>query len=64
MLRISRDQLNILYYALLKLNESIADSLYWAQRFASEQKIVDKRLKYKIRDDRVLLQHCNGPLTL
>ena len=60
MLCIWWDQLGVVYYELLKPNETITGDRYRTQLMRLSQALKDKRLQYNERHDKVILQHYNA----
>ena len=51
------DQLDVVYYELLKLSETIAGDRYRTQLMRLSRSLKEKRSQYQERHDKVILQH-------
>ena len=60
MLCIWWDQLDVVYYELLKPTETITGDLYRTQLMRLSRALKDKRPQYNERHDKVILQHDNA----
>lgn len=60
MLCIWWDQLGVVYYELLKPNETVTGQLYRTQLMRLSQALKEKRPQYQERHDKVILQHDNA----
>lgn len=60
MLCIWWDQLGVIYYELLKPNETITGALYRTQLMRLSRALREKRPQYEERHDKVILQHDNA----
>ena len=60
MLCIWWDQLGVIYYELLKPNETITGNLYRLQLMRLSRALREKRPQYAERHDKVILQHDNA----
>lgn len=60
MLCIWWDQLGVVYYELLKSNETITGALYRTQLMRLSRALKEKRPQYEQRHDKVILQHDNA----
>jgi len=54
------DQLGIVYYELLKSNETITGTLYWTQLMRLSRVLKEKRAHYYSRHDKIILLHDNA----
>ena len=60
MLCIWWDQLGVMYYELLKLNETITGALYRTQLMRLSRAFKEKRALYYSRHDKIILLHDNA----
>jgi len=54
------DQLGVVYYELLKPNETIIVVLYWTQLIRLSRALKEKRAHYYSRHDKIILLHDNA----